>query len=354
MLRQPILVEILFVFKPRHPCFIIKVYMGLAFVCFVCLVGLSFQQSTATNMTMKMDSYILDSTSSVVYACDYNAPTSSVDYATTGMPCSALYTSSSVLNKFEKSFSAQQVESISTMRVNHAKKCFKVKLTTSCEQRWFLPNLVTRLPPAAEEVSRDECLSSNSCLNCEVSSQYPQEDCEVFTFGKNLMSTTRVFSTNVEVHQNVIGETKYAGKTTLDDFMYLGGDLKEKVYFVKLPDLAPTTTTFTVNPDTGALVSYDLQRILKPNGDVIRYVGRDWYVYDSNHLVDKTAVDNAIAEYKTSASTQQSTVNMDNFMSRYFSMTLVIPQHPLHRHLTKATSGTATTSSTHRSMSPTG
>lgn len=238
-------------------------------------------------------SYGLDQQSNVIYACDYSAPTHSIEYQPSGLPCSSIYVNSSVLNNFLTTFTADQIESIWTLSVNSAKRCFKLKLTTSCKQKWLSDNEISKTFQKLD-TTRDECLGSNTCNNCEVSGQYLSPYCESFNFGTTNVDTTKVFTSNEIIYQNVLGETMYNKLSTYDDVMYLGGDYGEKMYFEKLPLVEPKKANFTINPITKELLSLDLKKIMVYENRTINHLDRVWYVYDGSHLVDKKAIDDAI------------------------------------------------------------
>jgi len=255
------------------------------------LAGTSAISQLATQLT----SFPLKSESAVVYACDYKSPPiTTLDFVSSNMPCNNLYPNSTVVNHFDKTFKADMIESIKTLSVNKGRRCFKLKLTTSCRQRWFQPNVVSR-SVSREEESRDECFGNGVCIGCEISNQYPQENCEVFTFGKNEVSVTKVFVVEVDIYQNLLGETSYKGLTTKDNYMTLGGEYGEKLFFYKLDTPGPKAVNFTLNVKNNNLLSFDVQRIFTFDNQIIEFQNRQWYLYDGNHLVDKKSVDDASA-----------------------------------------------------------
>ncbi len=238
--------------------------------------------------------YELSSQQSPAYACDYSTSLSSIELNESGMPCSSMYVNSTTLNYFRTTFIALVIENIRSLKLVSGKRCYKLKLSTFCEQRWFLPNLITRSFTALP-VTKEECYSSNACFNCEVSSQYPQEDCEVFTFGKSEKSTEKTFAQNVQVYQSVVGESSYLGLNTQDNYISLGGDYDEKVFFPLAPPAEAKNMSFLVNPNTYSLLSYDMRRLLTFDNRTIDYGGKLWYLYEGNHLVLKEQIDTAVA-----------------------------------------------------------
>lgn len=245
---------------------------------------------------IKLPKYELDQSSSVVYTCDYNSPQTSLDFSSSGMPCSGLYTNSTALNRYALTFDAQLIESIKLVKIAKARRCFRLKLMTKCTQHWFIPNEITR-STSTETVSRSDCYSDSACIGCEISSHYPQENCEVFTFGKSEVSVIKTFVTEVDVYQDVLGQTTYKSLNTFDDYLYLGGDYKEKVFFTSPPPAKPRNMTFTINPSSYSLISYELRRIMTFSNSSVEYGGQTWYLYDNNHLVSKDSVDKGLAVY---------------------------------------------------------
>jgi len=246
---------------------------------------------------------ILGSRSSIIYACDYISPIVSIPYQSSSMPCSSIYTNSSALNNFQGSFEAAYIEAIDKQRTISARKCFKLKLVTWCKQRWLRANEIGRRTET-QLVTRDECFGSKVCQNCEISSQYPSEKCETFTFGESAVDRTVVFSSSVVVFQNMIGECSYGGIKTINDYFELGGDYKEIVFFTKLPDESASRGNFLLNPESMEILSYGLRRLLPFSNKTVSFNSTDWYLYDSNHLIEKAPVDAAQNQLKGSRKLQ--------------------------------------------------
>lgn len=263
---------------------------------------------------MKMESFVLDQTSSIAFTCDYNKPTISLDFYTSGMSCNLLYTNSTIQNNFNRTFNAFYIESIRTLTTLKARRCFKLKLTTSCQQRWLLPNIVSRSTETLT-VSRDECYSLSACIGCEVANTYPQEDCEVFTFGKNNVEKILVFAKEVDVYQNVIGEVSYNSLSTFDDYFNLGGSYAEKVFFSKGTLADPVFTNFIINPTTKDIIHFSSKRLMKFSNESMRFQDREWYLYEGSHLISKVEVDKEIIDI--SSTTPQTSGLFDGSYQRY-------------------------------------
>lgn len=252
---------------------------------------------TLAQLITTMVSLKLEANSSLLFVCDYAAPLASFDFVSSGMPCSGMYVNSTVQSNFKYEFNASFVESINELKVIEGRKCFRLELYTGCEQHWLSANTVKRRFEK-REVSRDQCFSGDVCLNCEISSQYPQEDCRVWTFGNLEKSITKTFGTNVPVYQNAIGRVNYGGVNTNDDMFVLGGDYGEKVYFKKVDNKEPVKTKLILNPDSLALISLDMRRLLQFSGQSAEYNSTMWYLYDNNHLVSKIELDAQLTKIK--------------------------------------------------------
>ena len=255
----------------------------------------------AASDPVAMTSFPLSPRSTIVRACSYDQPLASISISHEGMPCNFLYPNSSLQNGFLSRFNATFIESFTTLKVVSGIRCFKLEMVTSCTQKWFQSNQITRYYNVLV-ASRQDCLGSGTCSNCEIAGQYLPEVCEVSTFGPKEVKKTVVYTNQVVVHQNKLSQAFYAGITTTVQEFNLGGDLKEKVYFTFADFDDRTTGEFSVNPHTLAVISYDMRRILANSNNTTTYMGDLYYIYEQNHLILQKAVDEEVARLKTNGS----------------------------------------------------
>jgi hypothetical protein len=269
----------------------------MIFFLFV-LLGIALLARTDTILEFELNPKL-----SVVHACDYSNPLTSLPFVSSSMPCSGIYTNSGAMNDFKYTFNSSYIESINELKTIKAKKCFKLELTTWCKQHWALPNEDGRESKTLT-VTRDECFSSTTCFNCEVESQYPLKNCEVFTWGRSDVKVTKVFSSDVIVFQNVIGDSSYGGMTTKEEYFLLGGNYDERVFFQKLPTAPPKVGKFIINPSNQDLLSYDLRRLMSVTNSTYEFASDVWVLYDNDHLVLKSPITDILARIQADNATR--------------------------------------------------
>lgn len=246
-----------------------------------------------TELVATVVSIALNMASSMIHVCDYNAPITSLDFISSGMPCSSMYVNSTIQTNHIYTFNATFIESINEMKVIEGRQCYKLELYTGCVQNWFSANEIKRRF-VAKDISRDECFSGDVCMNCDLFDHYPQEDCRVWTWGNLEKMNTKTFGYNVNVYQNALGQVSYGGMTTFDDVFIMGGVYNEKLFFKKVANKVPSTLQLILNPDTRSLISLEMRRLLQYSNKTVEYNNESWYLYDNNHLVNKKHVDDQL------------------------------------------------------------
>lgn len=240
----------------------------------------------------------LDLRSNIVYSCNYSDPISSYSFESSGIPCSSMYVNSTINNNFVGKFSAPFVESIYELKTVRARRCYKVKLITSCEQKWFSQNEIKRRYEALD-VDRAECEGNGACMHCTIDTFYPAPNCKTFTWGIVEETVVKVFGSDAVAYQDNLGTVSYGGISTTDEMISLGGSLKEKLYYRKVDVAEPRMADFIINPSTGDLISFELKMLLRKIDKTITFRDKQWYVYDNNHLVEKQAIDKQIEDLLT-------------------------------------------------------
>lgn len=246
---------------------------------------------------LSMTSLPLSSLTRMVHACSYSEQLSSIQISHEGMPCNSLYTNSSLQAGFLTKFNASFVESFSVLQPLTGVRCFKLEMVTSCTQKWFTSNEISRYYNVLT-ATRQDCLAAGTCRNCEVSGQYLPEVCQVSTFGPNEVKRTVVYTKDVVVYQNKVGQAFYAGITTTSQDISVGGTFSEMVFFTFADKDDSQIGMFSVNPFSLAVISYDMRRILTNTNITVQYRGDDYYVYEQNHLIHKKTVDEQAARGK--------------------------------------------------------
>ena len=208
----------------RYACVLYSIYIALM------LPFLIQSATTSESLEQLTTEYVLDKINSPVFVCEYQNPLSSILLESSGIPCSSMYVNATVVNKLDFNFTAAVIEGINTLKVITGRRCYKLKLTTICIQKWFEANKISKETEALSH-TRDECYDAKACVNCEVGMQYPSPICEAGTFGRNPNSKEVVFVLDTPVYQNLLGETSFGLYNTKDSQMYIGGDYKESVYF---------------------------------------------------------------------------------------------------------------------------
>jgi len=247
-----------------------------------------------------IDSLELNSKSSIIHACSYSNPITSIRLNPSEMPCNHRYQMATIQNDYLLKVNLTHIESFTALQVNKGKKCFKLELATNCIQRWFSANEITKtLGPMS--FTREECLSGVSCVNCEVALEYPPEDCRTFTFGLNQVRKTVLFSSEVVLYQDKIGQTFYGGVSTYDQEINVGGQYATKIYFNALPVTEEMVGEFTINQYTNEMISYDLRRLIKPSNRTILFKNKNFTVYDEDILISTDELQSAILQTKQHA-----------------------------------------------------
>lgn len=247
----------------------------------------------AAALVVEMNEYELSPRENILYGCDYKDPKASTKFASSGMPCSSLYTSSGLKNDLTLQVSLSYIESIQELAVVKGIRCFKLELVTACKTKWLAPNEESRYFNVLQN-TRAECESSNVCTNCEIATQYSDALCETFTFGWVDRKKQVVFRTDVSVYQNIVGRSEYGGLSSYDDMIAIGGSYSENVYFRKAPEADAKLGMFVINPSSRDLLSMTLRRLLKFTNETRSYKGTDWYLYDNNHLFHKETLEAAL------------------------------------------------------------
>lgn len=252
----------------------------------------------------EVDRITISPATTILRACSTSEPLSSIRIEPQEMPCNYLYPRSTIQNNFIPKFQASYIESFTALIVNMGKRCFKLELSTSCTQKWFSSNEITRAYTTLD-VTRADCYGPNTCSNCEISSQYLPEDCRSMTFGANVVKKVVVFTTSVNVYQNQIGQSFYGPLSTLDNEFIVGGDYKEKVFFEPKETAKPTDGEFTINPSTKELLSYSMRRIMKSSNRTLDFKGVTYSVYDDDHLIRRADIESALAKLASSTASKK-------------------------------------------------
>lgn len=239
--------------------------------------------------------YHLTQSSTFLHVCSPSNVLASYELADDTMPCNFMYPSSAVENDYLPKFEASYIESFTALTTITARRCYKLKLKTHCRQKWFSSNEVWH-DYEVLDVDRGQCTASNVCKNCAIADKYTAFDCRVWTFGDRSIDVEVVFASDVIVHQNSLGQVFYGGLTTTETVFNLGGDLREKVFFDLVPTVVEVVGTFSMNPSTMELISYDMRRILKYSNRNITFQSKTYAVYDEDHLVEAGVIFSRIAQ----------------------------------------------------------
>ena len=245
--------------------------------------------------------FSISPSSTFLHVCDQAEILSSYQLTDDTMPCNFLYPSSAVENNYLPKFNASYVESFTALTPVKARRCYRLILKSHCRQKWLSPNEMWQ-DYEVLDVERQACDSSSACVSCGIAEKYPAYDCRPWVFGDNIVSVTVVFAQEVIVHQNSLGQAFYGGLTTSEPIFNLGGELREKVFFQIVPTVIERIGSFSVNPSTLDLISYDMRRLLKYSRRNITFEGRDYAVYDEDHLVDAAVIFSEAQKAKSSDS----------------------------------------------------
>lgn len=246
------------------------------------------------NELLSQAEFALSETSTFLHVCNQADTISSYELSEDTMPCNFLYPSSAVENNFLPKFNASYVESFTALTTTKARRCYKLSLRSHCSQKWLSPNEMWK-DFEVFDVDRGACLGSSPCVGCNIADKYPAYDCRTWVFGDNVVSTIVVFAQEVIVHQNSLGQVFYGGLTTVEPVINIGGNLREKVFFDIVPTVVEKVGTFSINPSTLDLISYDMRRLLKSSKRNVTFQNEPYAVYDEDHLVNANSIYSMIA-----------------------------------------------------------
>lgn len=223
--------------------------------------------------------------SQTIVACNYERPVVAVEVDSSGLPCSEIYDSALTKGSIQADTLVEMVMDINTLSPIDGRRCFKLSLSTSCRQKWFSANEITRYTDT-KDVKMEDCYGSSVCMNCEISSQYLPEDCRTFTFGQNIVSKEVTFGFNANIYANKLGVYTFSGITSTSSPISLGGVQKEKVYF-NIEDMEKHIKKESVYYDRiqEMIIIPHLGRLMFSSKKNETYMEREWTIFDNNNYV---------------------------------------------------------------------
>lgn len=228
--------------------------------------------------------YHLSPEARVVYTCEAKNEVAGLYLEPSGVPCSSLYTPMLDKTGYGDTINATTIFDINKLQRITGTRCFKLRLKSTCIQHWFSPNEFSNTYDV-QSVSRAECLTTSGCVNCEIALQYPASDCKVWTWGDSTISKVVLFQFPESVYVNQIGKAFYQEMSGDDESFYLGGTFQQYLFFSKPTQYETKIVSYNYNPKSGQLISLDDKMLLTPSGGSVIFDGKNWTVYDNNHLV---------------------------------------------------------------------
>ncbi len=232
-------------------------------------------------------------------ACDYTKPISAIQIQGSGLPCSDIYTSSLNTDAIIPNTPLKIIHDTNALSAVEGRRCYKLKLHTSCRQRWFSSNEILRYTETID-VNRADCMSSSTCMNCQISEKYLPEQCKTFDFGWNIVTNTITFGFPETVFADKIGGYTFSGNRSTENFFKLGGSYKEMLFFDHIDfDIYINNTSGYYDSTTHMLVIPRLRKLIFYSGFNVTYNGETWMIYDTNNYVSikKTRILSANQNY---------------------------------------------------------
>lgn len=264
----------------------------------------------------------LDS-SSTIFVCNYTKPLTSIFIETSLAPCSSVYPNSLELAGFGSNMKVQAILDYKKLASIYGRRCFKLRLNTGCISHSFSANEI-RTWYDVLSVTKSECLSSSTCLNCEIRDQYHQPQCDVWTLSETIKNKEVLFAYTINGYQDKILNYYFGSFVSSTGEFYLGGAYKEfaylsgsNVYETELIDIIAT-------PSMEKAISLEKKQLYTRTATGVSLGGSLWDIYDDQHYFLRSSASRRLLQSSQSYAELfvQAQINVTNWKILYLECRL--------------------------------